>query len=340
MVTKLAQVYGGRWEVVRPLAEGGQAHTFLVKDKATGLLAVLKRLKNVKRLDRFRTEVEVLKSLKHPGIVELFADDLESSKPYFVMEYCEGRSLLDAPKPWRSAPILALEFVAEVADAVGTAHAAGITHRDLKPANILLRRPWGPPVVADFGICYVEDDERKTLVDEAVGPRLYMAPELEDGRADEVGPGSDVYSLGKVLYWLLHGERALSREQHRAARWDLVNFKKDGTMEHVNRLLDRMIVADPSRRLQNGKQVASAIREVVRLIKGGYNVVSGKIPQPCRYCGQGQYQRAPSNSTNDISNFGLNPVGAPSWLFLVCDYCGHVELFRREHAKAASLWDP
>jgi serine/threonine protein kinase len=60
-----------------------------------------------------------------------------------------------------------------------------IIHRDLKPANILLRSSGGPPVVADFGLCYIEDGERHTLTEEAIGPRLFIAPELEDGRTSD-----------------------------------------------------------------------------------------------------------------------------------------------------------
>ena len=233
----------------------------------------------------------------------------------------------------------ALRLLTELSDAVGAAHKAGITHRDIKPANVLLRGPSGPPVVADFGICYIEDGERRTLVDEAVGARLYIAPELEDGRADRVSPRSDVYSLGKLLYRLLNGSRLFSREQHRAESWDLVKLQGDVRLEHINRLLDRMITHSPDDRFQHAGEAADAVRDVLRLIEGGFNVVSGTLPQQCRYCGQGQYHRAPSNTTTDISNFGLNPVGSAGWVFLVCDYCGHVELFRRKEARAASLWD-
>ncbi len=98
-----------------------------------------------------------------------------------------------------------LELLIDIANGLAHAHANGIVHRDIKPANLLLSGAPALPVIADFGICYVVDGDRMTLTDEAVGPRLFVAPELEDGRAEQVSARSDVYTLGKLLYWLLKG---------------------------------------------------------------------------------------------------------------------------------------
>lgn len=110
-----------------------------------------------------------------------------------------------------------------IANAVNHAHSQRVVHRDLKPANIFLQTPTFRPLVGDFGLCYVQDDgddERQTDLEEAVGPRFFMAPELEDGRADVIAPSADVYSLGKLLYWMLTG-RIFSREKLRDDRWNL-----------------------------------------------------------------------------------------------------------------------
>jgi serine/threonine protein kinase len=89
-------------------------------------------------------------------------------------------------------------------------HANGIIHRDLKPENILFIG--GTPKVADLGLCLIAGLERVTSSLEAVGPRFYMAPELEDGRSLDVTPTADIYSLGKILYFMLSGGRIFSRE--------------------------------------------------------------------------------------------------------------------------------
>ena len=93
------------------------------------------------------------------------------------------------------------------------------------------------------------------MTEEAVGPRLFLAPELEDGRLQDISPKSDTYSLGKILYWLMSGGKIFSREKHREPKWDLKGQNVDSVfdwdnvyMEHVNRLLDLMIVPEPNAR--------------------------------------------------------------------------------------------
>jgi len=96
----MGDVLGGRWEIVRALGEGGQAHTFLVQDSNSDSKThfVLKRLKNPNRLDRFAIEVEAVRTLDHPNILHLIDFDLENEPYFLVTEYCEAGSL-DKSKP-------------------------------------------------------------------------------------------------------------------------------------------------------------------------------------------------------------------------------------------------
>jgi serine/threonine protein kinase len=335
-----AQLYGDRWAIRESLEEGGQAHTFLVED-ITGQVKeprVLKRLKNVKRLERFRQEVEAIQRIQNPHVITLIDHDLDTKPPYLVMEYCRGGNLEQNKRLWDGNRQRALELFIEVCDGLAAAHQAGIVHRDIKPENILLRSADGPAVVADFGICYVEEGKRETLLDEAVGAFRFMAPELEDGRADEISPKTDVYSLGKLLYWLLSGGVEFSREKHRESTYNLVERLSDGRLEHVNRLLDRMIANAAHDRLADAREVASEARTLLRVTAGGYNAVSRKIPQPCTYCGQGTYVLKVEGVGNAIGNFGLTAVGQNDWRALVCDQCGHVQLFRVDLAKRSDWW--
>ncbi len=365
----MAKLYGDRWETNTSLSEGGQAYTFLVIDRhGDGQTQyVLKRLKKMDRLDRFRSEVEALRSLTHPNVIKLVDFNFEAEQPYLVSEYCSGgnlaefreqgrlqrqqvdplfplpnlaRVLWEQQKDWLNVDhYKALRLFWEICAGVAAAHRKGITHRDIKPENILLREPSGPAVVADFGLCYVEDDERHTLTGEVVGPRLFIAPELEDGRADLVSPASDVYCLGKLLYWLMSGGRRFAREKHREPQFNLVEQCLSSWMEHVNRLLDRMIVADPQARLRDADAVAGEVQTLMRMWEGRYNIVSPTLPQPCLYCGQGVYKLVAS-SYNDAQAFGFNIFAPPipEWRILTCDHCGHVQLFRLDNAKRKDWW--
>ena len=349
----MGKVYGDRWEILDSLGEGGQAHTFLVADKQTGeeTRYVLKRLKNINRIQRFRTEIEAIQNLSHENVLDLIDFDLENEKPYLVTEYCPGGSLAQAEPFWRDSPTETLEVFEQICEGVNCAHNHDppIVHRDLKPENIYLRTPEGPAVVGDFGICFIADDgDRVTLTEEAVGPRLFISPELEDGRVDKVSTKSDVYSLGKLLYWMLRGE-VFSREKHRNPRWDLKGPKKwsgrgareefwaNIYMEHVNRLLDEMITMDPAKR-KDLDQILFAVRGIRYLIEREFTPIAQGIQQPCKYCGIGHYKQRAASSMQ-ARNFGLNIVGAPEWRILVCDVCGHVQMFRIEKAERKDWWE-
>lgn len=342
----MGKTYGDRWKVVESLPEGGQAHAFLVTDiRGEGeTLYVLKRLKNIKRIDRFKREIEAVRNLSHENIVRLIDFDLEAERPYLVTEYCSGGSLLQAEPFWHKSPIKALEIFQQICNGVAYAHSQDVIHRDLKPGNIFLRSTTGPAVVGDFGICYLEEDgTRLTLTEEAVGPRLFMAPELEDGRVRDISKRSDTYSLGKLLYWLLSGGKIFSREKHRELEWELKGL--DSTrrrwnnvyMEHVNRLLDLMIVADPEER-RDVYQVLLISKDVARLVQKEFNPIGKGIQQPCYYCGYGHYMLRADNDT-DVRNFGFRTIGAPDWRILVCDWCGHVQAFRVDMAQQKDWWN-
>lgn len=337
----MATIYGNRWEIQSSLGEGGQAHTFIVKDIKgdSETNYVLKRLKNLNRIERFKHEIEAVRNLNHPNIVRLIDFDLDAAKPYLVTEYCSGGSLETAKPFWQESPINALELFIHICKGVNFAHSKGIIHRDLKPSNIFLRG--STPVVGDFGICYIDRDEgRITLTDEVVGAYKFMAPELEDGRLADISPKSDVYSLGKVLYWLLSKGKIFSREKFRDEEFDLKGRAVIGWnnvyMEHINRLLDKMIQADPDNRrmLEN---VIILTESTIKLVRKEYNPIGKGLPQPCTYCGHGVYAELPSNVTA-VRNFGITPVGAPDWRILICNSCGHVQLFRIENASNKNWW--
>jgi tetratricopeptide (TPR) repeat protein len=154
---------------------------------------------------RFQLEAESVASLRHANIVQVYDVGEHEGWPYFTMELLEGGSLAQAlagtPQPARQAAAL----VATLAEAMEVAHRGGIVHRDLKPANILLTAE-GTPKVADFGVARHSDGEPAlTLSGGRLGTPSYMAPEQVIGKAGTIGPATDIYALGAVLYEMLTG---------------------------------------------------------------------------------------------------------------------------------------
>lgn len=329
----MAQIFDEKWQVVKDLREGGQAHTFLVRDLKTDGLAVLKRLKNPNRLPRFEQEVAAIKSLDHPRVLRLLDANTAAPKPYLVSEYCELGSLEDQKAAISGLPLEdRLGMFAQICEGVAAAHRAGIIHRDLKPTNLFVRT-LGDLVVGDFGVCFIQTGARLTETIEAVGARYYMAPELADGRAEDVKPASDVYSLGKILYWFLTGE-VFDREDYRRKDRLLTNHFTDDSILQVHQLLDVMITYDRNERILDGLALVTAVAELRRRMDGRFPTLEHP-PRRCRYCGVGTYKPIGENS-RDLSavfNFGFSPTNAPVPLIFICAHCGHVEMFRPSSSK-------
>src|SRR3979490_2553226 len=154
---------------------------------------------------RFHREAATVPSLNHPGVVRGSALDGGGPVLFIVMEWVEGRSM----RSWldeygRFSVDVSVDLVQQLLSAVGVAHDYSIVHRDLKPDNILISNR-GKTKILDFGISKLVDDKhRLTATGSMVGTPAYMAPEQVKGEA--VDATSDIYSLGMILYELLHGE--------------------------------------------------------------------------------------------------------------------------------------
>jgi len=320
----------GRWEIVNPLGEGGQAHTFLVRDAegADTTLRVLKRLKNNKRLERFKTEIELLKTLDHPNVLKILDYDTESEKAYYVSDYYPDGDLEHHQHIFSEDIDLTLKVFLRICLGVEAAHKAGVVHRDLKPENILFTADDFHPVVADFGIAYVEDGERQTLTLEAVGPRFYMAPELEDGRQEDVRPRSDLYSLGKILYWMLSGGKRFAREQHHKSEYQISKFLAPPVVPHLLPILDKLIVAEPNSRFENIDILIDRVRTAQYAIRGNFNHPSIDAEKFCRNCGGSTLTRVGRGDPTSVRNFGFTPVGDPDWRIYICSACSAIQIFR------------
>jgi len=233
---------GQRFCILRPHAKGGLGEVFVAFDQELHREVALKQIQERYANDpasrsRFLREAEITGGLEHPGIVPVYGLQHDpDGRPFYAMRLVRGESLKDAIRRFHAAEQsdrdpgqralgfrgLLGQFIA-VCNAMAYAHSRGVIHRDLKPANILLG-PYGETLVVDWGLAKVVgrgvaslDAAESTLrpsppglasetqPGSAVGTPAYMSPEQAAGHLDQMGPASDVFSLGAILYTILTG---------------------------------------------------------------------------------------------------------------------------------------
>ena len=201
----------GNYQILDEIGHGGMGVIYRARQRHSRRVVALKRIlpyeaDSREALIRFRREAQAAASLDHPNILPIYeVREDEDGLPFFSMKFAAGGSLRDVALALRSEPSRSVALMAKVARALQYAHAQGILHRDLKPGNILLDGR-GEPLVSDFGLAKWLDtasDLTHTLT--IFGTPGYVAPEQAEGSTRSLGPSTDVYSLGAILFDLLTG---------------------------------------------------------------------------------------------------------------------------------------
>ena len=180
--------------------------------------------------------------------------------------------------------------------------------------------------------------EHITLSDEGIGSKNFMAPEMESGQRDLGGPTdrTDVYCLGKVIYWMLSGGVEFSREDHRKS--SLVKLLQDQKFEHVHQLLDEMVAREPEKRIRS-RELKERLEMTALLVEGNYAPLSPSIGIRCRFCGIGQYTPLRNKPGYTIPEVGLNLTAGTDVRVLWCRHCGHIEMFQFNGIENRAWWD-
>jgi tetratricopeptide (TPR) repeat protein/tRNA A-37 threonylcarbamoyl transferase component Bud32 len=221
------------YEILSVLGEGGMGVVYKARQKSLNRLVALKMIRagfhaSAELLARFHVEAEALASLQHPNIVQVYEVGEHDGCPFMAMEFLDGGSLDDYLHPL-PPPARAAELVETLARAMHAAHLRGIVHRDLKPANVLLQTQNAEcrtqnqvpsdssfcilnsafciPKITDFGLAKrLTEDKGRTTTGAIMGTPSYMAPEQARGHVHAIGPPTDVYALGAILYRMLTGK--------------------------------------------------------------------------------------------------------------------------------------
>jgi tRNA A-37 threonylcarbamoyl transferase component Bud32 len=261
--------YFGDYELLEEIARGGMGVVYKARQVSLNRIVALKmilagQLASAADVQRFRTEAETAANLQHPNIVAIHEVGQHDGQHYFSMDYVEGRSLADLVREHPLPPPRAARYLKIVTEAIEYAHRQGTLHRDLKPSNVLIDR-FDQPRVTDFGLARrIEADRGVTATGAVVGTPGYMPPEQASGDRGRLGPPSDVYALGAVLYELVTGRppfRAATpldtlmqvlNEEPAAPR--LLNPQIDGDLETI---LLKCLAKDPARRYATAQALAA-----------------------------------------------------------------------------------
>jgi serine/threonine-protein kinase len=284
IVTALAD----RYHIDEELGRGAMGTVYLATDLRHRRRVALKVLRSdiasLVGVDRFLLEIRTTATLQHPNIVPLYDSGEVAGRPYYVMPFVEGGSLRALLTREGRLPIdRVAHVVREVGAALDYAHRFGVIHRDVKPENILMQE--GRPLIADFGIALAPRGEGETRLTEtgfSVGTPAYMSPEQAVGDR-QLGPESDVYSLGCVCYELLTGERPVNGPD----RWAPPTKRQQGSAptagtirmpEAVDQAIAWAMAFDPADRPRTATAFADA--------------VAAAIPTPSPWSGSSRRNRA------------------------------------------------
>lgn len=203
----------GRYQIQRVLGRGGMGTVYLARDSELDRDVALKvpefkdQRDATRAAERFRREAKSMATVQHPNLCPVYDVGEFDGRLYLTMAYINGPTLHERiSEAGAFDESSALELMGTLARAVQFAHDAGIVHRDLKPSNIMVNE-LGEPVVMDFGLALRQDgDGASTQEGGVVGTPMYMAPEQVEGNQELIGPRSDVYALGVILYHMLCGQ--------------------------------------------------------------------------------------------------------------------------------------
>ncbi len=207
----------GRYEVLHEIGRGAMGVVYRARERELDRIVALKmilshRLKATSATDRFIAEARIAAQAKHAGVVHVYDAGEHQGQRFIAMELLEGPSLDAVLAQRRLSFDEAASILAKIARAAHHLHELGIVHRDLKPSNVMLAAPDARPCLTDFGLAKVQGNGVDSSQLTIAGTPGYMSPEQLGIAAEEVGPASDIYALGAVLFEAVTGARPFGNE--------------------------------------------------------------------------------------------------------------------------------
>jgi serine/threonine protein kinase len=254
----------GRYRVVGELDSGGQASVYRAIHPTLPRDLAIKIAHRTSAIDRslLRGDAELLCELDHPNLVRVYDLDIHEGRPFVAMEFVRGPNLRHVAQQSRPAPRQAAAWVAAIARALEYIHRKGVVHQDIKPSNIMLDES-GLPRLIDFGMARWRHAWSDGRSGPSGGTLAFMAPEQSRGESERIGPSSDIFALGGVLYFLLTGqvpfEGQTRDEQWRRAMncdFDRSALRTNKVSRRLENIVLKAMTANPSERYATAEAMA------------------------------------------------------------------------------------
>ncbi|QDV48636.1 serine/threonine protein kinase [Gimesia fumaroli] len=263
----------GEYLIGKKIGAGGMGSVYLATNVHTDQLVAIKILPSALArepgfVERFHREIEALKKMHNPYVIEFYDSGVENDIYYYVMEYVDGETLTKRLRrekriDWKTV----VEISIQICSALKAAHDAGIIHRDLKPSNLMLKED-GTVKLADFGVAQLFATEKLTVTGGIIGTAEYMSPEQAEGK--RVSRQSDLYSLGAVMYVMLTGKPPFSGKTMLA----IIQKQKYGQFDKPSRYVDdlpiwleeivcQLLEKDPQKRFPDAYVLSRRLQEVL-----------------------------------------------------------------------------
>jgi len=273
----------GRYQIEEMLGQGGMSSVFKATDPNLKRAVAVKMIHPHLSSDpdfvkRFEEEAAAVAQLRHPSIIQVYDFNSDDETYYMVLEFVPGETIQDHLKRLNASKRLlsvtkAVEYIADICDAVDYAHQRGMIHRDIKPANLMLN-VMGQAILMDFGIAKIVGGQRHTATGAVVGTAMYMAPEQIKGENPD--KRADIYSLGVTLFEMLSGRPPFEADSAMTLMMmhvndpvpDVKNLNPD-VPDSLVRVLNTALAKDPNDRYQSAAQMATALRNVLGQMKAG-----------------------------------------------------------------------
>ncbi len=262
----------GNYQILQEIGRGGMGVVYRARQANLSRIVALKMIlagehAGLRERARLRNEAQAAAQLMHPNVVQIFEIGEHEGLPFLAMEYVAGGNLTRTLRAMPQAFRWSARLSETMARAIHVAHQRGIVHRDLNPSNILIALD-GTPKISDFGLAkFLVDDKGLSLSGVILGTPSYMAPEQVSGNGQTIGPGTDVYALGALLYEMLTGAAPFRGFTPMETLCQVMEAElvppsrlRHGVPEDLETICLKCLDRDPARRYSSAEALAEDLR--------------------------------------------------------------------------------